>query len=197
MGLTQHSGASLYSLPAEIRVDIYRLVLENVTIHILPREAGHERRRPHPLTLTSKIVRNEVLPLIHANCAIMAVITDFNFSGMLDFVARIPPNELNALAKNQRLKIQFSFTAGGAKDDGKTAGETQSLRSWLQYRADKCRPQAKWQYSGVRPPRKVESFVRRRIKRMTEEGKRQEMVALAKGMQIDRIQEKESTSSSS
>lgn len=177
-------GKSFYDLPAEIRVQIYSLVLENVTVHILPRESGQERRAPHPLTRVSRVVRNEVLPIIHSSCAMVAQITDFNFSGLLEFVTRIPPNELNALKKNTRLKVQLCTTGESAKGQGQAVSDSISLRRWLQYRADACRPQPEWEYVGVRPSSRVESDIRRRIKRMNEPGKKREMVKLAESLGI-------------
>lgn len=184
-----HSGKNLYDIPAEIRVEIYKIVLENVTVHILPRESQQERRAPHPLTRTSRVVRNEVLPIIHSTCAIKATITDFNFSPLLDFMARIPPQDEKALTKNTRLKIQLCTTLDKSRgSSSQSINDGGSLRKWLTYRADPYRLQPHWEYCGAWPGRRVETEIRRRISRMKEAGKRDEMVAVAKGMKLERIE---------
>lgn len=53
-----------------------------------------------------------------------------------------------------------------------------TLRKWLKLRADKYRPQPKWRYSGPLPKNKVANDLKRRVKRMTEEGKRAELVVM-------------------
>ena len=184
-----HYEKTFYGIPPEIRVEIYRLVLANVTLHILPRDAELRQRAPHPLTRVSRVVRNEVLPIIHSSCPIKAEITDFNFTGMLAFMARIPPQDQKALLKNNNLKIELCTASEKGKSFQKAVSDSQSLRTWLHARADKCRVQPRWEYCGSWPGRKVESDIRRRIKRMTEEGKRREMIELAKGIQLQRVED--------
>lgn len=186
---SESAGKTLYDIPAEIRVEIYKLVLEDVTLHILPRSAKLEQRAPHALTRTSRIVRNEVLPIIHATCAIEAMITDFNFSGLLEFMARIPPQDQKALTKNNRLKIQLCTTGEKSKGAPQAVSDPESLRRWLAYRADRCKPQPRWEYCGIWPGRKVESDIRRRIKRMTEDGKKRELIELGTKIGMSRLEE--------
>lgn len=184
----QNYTRDLLGLPAEIRVEIYKLVLENVTLHILPLEARLERRAPHPLTRVSKLVRNEVLPIIHANCPIQAMVTDFNFNGMLEFMARIPPQDQKALMKNGRLKIQMCTTGEKSKCHQPGVNDNGSLRRWLTYRADKYRVQPTWEYCGAWPGSKVEAAIRRKIGRMTEEGKKQELIKLGSSIGMSRLE---------
>lgn len=185
---SEYGGKCLNDLPAELRVEIYKMVLQDVTIHILPMEARLERRAPHPLTRVSKPLRNEVLPIIHANCPIEAMITDFNFSGMLAFMQRIPPEDEKALAMNDRLKIQLCTTGENTKGVQWNVSDSISLGRWLRYRADKCRLQPKWEYCGIWPGSKVESAIRRKISRMTEDGKKQELIKLGTALKMQRLE---------
>ncbi|WPG98866.1 Hypothetical protein R9X50_00166400 [Acrodontium crateriforme] len=165
-----------YDLPAELRIEIYKLVLSNVTIHILPPKATRRHQVPHALTRTSKQVRAEVLPIVHSTCEIRANVTDFNFDGILDWINRIPPNQLVNLTKNQDLRIRLCTTL----DMGNQTAD--SLRKWLHLRGDRHRPQPNWQYCGPEPEGKVANDLRRRAKRMADQKKRSELVAMIRGL---------------
>jgi hypothetical protein len=170
---------NFFDLPAEIRVEIYKLVLHDVIIHILPLSAEQSRHCPHPLVRTSRQARNEVLPIIHSTCAIRANVTDFNFTGLLEWMRRIPPTQLHHLVKNDNLEIKLCTTAKPPR------GFCLGLRQWLQQRADKYRPQARWKYSGATPPvRAVSNDLRRRAKRMPEEGKRSEFLVMLEALKV-------------
>ncbi|KXL50350.1 MAG: hypothetical protein FE78DRAFT_237202 [Acidomyces sp. 'richmondensis'] len=160
---------TFFDLPAEIRIEIYRLALHRVTIQIVPPEST--RRCPHALIRTSRQTRHEVLPLIHSGCPIRANVTDFNFAGLLTWLRRIPATEQHHLAKNPDLLIFVTTTEKGTREGG-------TLRQWLHLRADKCRAQPAWRYSGPPPQKSVASDMRRRVKRMSEEGKRAELVRM-------------------
>ena len=170
-----------YHLPPELRIAIYCLALENVTIHILPLKTDSRATCPHPLMRTSKQVRNEVLPIIHSSCSIRAVVTDFSFTGLLDFLTRIPPDEQKYLLKNEHLSVKLCTTLT-------PPGNLESLRRWLHYRADHCRPQPNWRYSGPHPSSKVANDLKRRVKRMTEERKKRELERMVRaiGVNLDR-----------
>ncbi|EMF14286.1 uncharacterized protein SEPMUDRAFT_131984 [Sphaerulina musiva SO2202] len=182
------SKTSFFDLPAELRIEIYRLALEKVVIHILPTSPKHgtdtpdnSSRRlpsPHALTLTSRQVRNEVLPLMHATCPIKCAVTDFNFDGLLLWIKRVPPHEETHLKKNKNLLITLN-----------TAEPTlpkimDSMRKWLHMRADKCRPQPDWKYAGSAVQNKVGVDLRRRTKRMTEVGKQRESCKILAALNI-------------
>ena len=53
-----------FDLPGEIRNQIYNIALENVKIHVLPKNVEDDRRVQHPLTRVCKQIRGEVLPII-------------------------------------------------------------------------------------------------------------------------------------
>jgi hypothetical protein len=178
---------SFYDLPAELRVEIYRLALSSVQIHILPPNSS-ERNNPHALVLTSRQVRNEVLPLIHNSCAIRIDITDFNFDGLLAFMARMPPDQEANLRKNTKLQIRLCTTTTPHAKKGEPCNSmknTHSLRRWLHLRADPYRPQANWVYSGPVPDRKTEYEMRRRAKRTRKEGEKAELVKMLKAIGVD------------
>ena len=162
------SPTTFFDLPAEIRVEVYKFVLTNVTIHILPLQEPLATHHPHSLALTSRQVRYETLPLIHSLCPILVNITDFNFSGIVQWLSRIPPNQQYHLAKNEDLIVRLNTSNKGA-------GFCDNLRQWLHTRADPYRPQPGWRYVGPTPKNKVANDLRRRLKRMTEEGKKREM----------------------
>ncbi|EME45942.1 hypothetical protein DOTSEDRAFT_22066 [Dothistroma septosporum NZE10] len=174
----QQHRVTFYDLPAELRIEIYKLTLEKVRLQILPATADKARKRPHPLTLTSHQVRLEVLPIIHATCPIMCNITDFVFDGLLEWMSRIPPHEERVLTKNDNLTIAFHTTIQ------QPSRSMESLRKWLHMRADQHRPQPRWQYSGPTPPSKICADLRRRAKRMKEEGKQAELLKILKALQI-------------
>lgn len=166
-----------YDLPAELRVEIYKLALENVKIHVLPLKSHLRQYCPHALVRTSRQVRHEVLPIIHSNCSIHATVTDFNFTGLLAFLARIPPDDQAYLLKNDHLSVRLCTTLS-------PPGNLESLRRWLHYRADTCRPQPNWRYSGPHPSSKVANDLRRRWKRMTELDKKLELQKMVKAIGV-------------
>lgn len=174
----QQHRVTFYDLPAELRVEIYKLTLESVRLQILPATADKSRKRPHPLTLTTRQVRHEVLPIIHATCPILCNVTDFVFDGLLEWMSRVPPHEERVLTKNDNLTIAFHTTMQ------QPPRMMESMRKWLHMRADQHRPQPKWQYSGPTPPSKVCADLRRRAKRMKEEGKQAELLKMLKALQI-------------
>jgi hypothetical protein len=145
-----------FDLPAELRNEVYKLALIGVNIHIVPRNSPNIH--PHSLLLTSKQVRNEVFPLMHALCPIYATVTDFNFAGLLDFMNRVPPHEEKHLVKNKNLRIELCSTNSVISND--------TLRKWLHMRADKYRDHPNWKYAGVRPIKKAQTDLHRRLKRM-------------------------------
>lgn len=166
-----------YDLPAELRIEIYKLVLEDVTIHILPLNADTRNHCQHALALTSRQVRHEVIPVIHSTCAIRADVTDFNFSGMLQWMNRIPAPDQKYLLQNERLSINLCTTKDPPTDP--------SLRKWLKARADPYRPQPRWVYSGPRPTSKVANDLKRRAKRMhAEHGKQTELKTMLEAVDV-------------
>ncbi|TKA77729.1 hypothetical protein B0A55_04179 [Friedmanniomyces simplex] len=169
---------TIFDLPAELRVEIYKLVLENVTVHILPLRANSSRNCPHALIRTSRQVRNEVLPLIHSTCPIRANVTDFDFSGVLAWIQRIPSSQEANLCKNRDLRVRLCTTSAKPVCSGA------ELRRWLHMRADPHRPQPAWEYSGARAQPAVANDLRRRCKRMTEVGKRVELQRMLDAMQV-------------
>lgn len=175
---------TFYDLPPELRLEVYKLILENTIIHILPAESDDERRKPHALMRASKVVRNEALPIIYTTCSITANVTDFNFTGMLAWMQRVPPHQEHYLARNSDLKICLSTS--GPTSSNKGAHFCRNLRQWLHLRSDKHRKQPQWKYSGPQLPRPVANDLKRRVGRMTEQGKRQELKKMleAVGVQV-------------
>lgn len=176
-----------YDLPAELRVEIYKIALASVQIHILPPNSS-ERNNPHALVLTSRQVRNEVLPLIHNSCAIRIDITDFNFDGLLAFMARMPPDQEQNLRKNTRLSIRLCTTVSPNAKKGDTCNSmrnSSSLKKWLHLRADPYRPQPNWVYSGPVPDYKTSYEMRRRAKRTRIEGEKAELVRMLRAIRVD------------
>lgn len=174
----------IYDLPAEIRVEIYKLVLDDVVVHVIPSKSENDRFLPHALVRTSRVVRNEVLPIMHATCAIQVEITNFNFTGLMQFMKRIPPDDHKYLVQNDRLCIHLNTTQKEAKGNSTIVGDSASLRNWLSWRADTCKPQARWEYDGPYPGRKVDSELKRRVKRMTEVEKKGEMIKMVEAIGV-------------
>lgn len=138
----------------------------------------HQTPKPHPLTLTTHLIRDETLPLIHTICPIHATITNFDFNPLLTFLNRIPPEEQHLLTRNPNLTIELQVKA----TEG--LGALESLRKWLKLRADEFRPQGDWKYKGSRPGTRVVNDLRRRVRRMKEEGKRKEFVTMLEGLNV-------------
>ncbi|RMZ22478.1 hypothetical protein D0859_13495 [Hortaea werneckii] len=176
---------NFFDLPAELRIEIYKLVLDSVVVHVLPPQS-HERHCPHALNLTSRQVRNEVIPIIHATCEIRAVVTDFNFVGLLAWLDRIPSQDQRFLEKNDRLSIRLCTSNNTNSNGSAPGGDAGSLRRWLTMRADPYRAQPRWRYTGPSPNRKIANDMKRKAKRMSEIGKKHEMIAMlsAVGMVI-------------
>jgi hypothetical protein len=176
-----------YDLPAELRVEIYKLALSSVQIHILPPNSS-ERNNPHALVLTSRQVRNEVLPLIHNSCAIRIDITDFYFDGLLAFMARMPPDQEANLRKNTKLSIRLCTTTtpdARKGDPCNSMKNSPSLRRWLHVRADPYRPQPNWIYSGPVPDYKTSYEMRRRAKRTKKQGEQAELIKMLQAIGVD------------
>jgi hypothetical protein len=176
-----------YDLPAELRVEIYKLALSSVQIHILPPNSS-ERNNPPALVLTSRQVRNEVLPLIHNSCAIRIDITDFNFDGLLAFMARMPPDQEANLRKNTKLSIRLCTTTtpdARKGDPCNSMKNSPSLRRWLHVRADPYRPQPNWIYSGPVPDYKTSYEMRRRAKRTKKQGEQAELIKMLQAIGVD------------
>ncbi|KAF2716938.1 hypothetical protein K431DRAFT_289010 [Polychaeton citri CBS 116435] len=173
---TEPKRTNFYDLPAELRIEIYRLALSTVILHVLPLNAS---KRPviHALLKTSRQVRNEVLPIIHRYCPIRAEITDLNFDGLLAFMQRIPPSDFGNLAKNGDLLVRLNTTSRA------TSGYN-SLNRWLHIRADKCRPQPQWVYEGTLPDSKTANQLKRKCRRMVDENKQMEMAKMLEGMNV-------------
>lgn len=191
------TGTKFYDLPAELRIEIYRLALSSVTIHILPPNTTNRQKLPHGLVRTTRQVRNEVLPLIHNSCPIKAVVTDFNFDGLLTWMDRMPPDQESNLCKNGNLRIELCTTTNAAQDAAKTGAGVQKqsscnsmknsgiLRKWLRMRADAHRPQPQWMYSGPKPDYKTMNEMRRRAKRAAKAGEKRELVIMLKAIGVE------------
>lgn len=175
----EQSRVTFYDLPAELRIEIYRMALEGVTIHIKPLGTPDTMCSPQPFSRVSKQVRNEALPLIHSLCPITSTVQDFNFDGVLAWIARVPPHEEGNLAKNKSLTINLA-TSGG----NQPYREMASLRHWLHMRSDKFRPYPNWVYQGPQPGSKVCADLRRRCKRLKEYRRQKEMVKILEGINI-------------
>jgi hypothetical protein len=166
-------------LPPELRIEIYKLALKNVTVHVLPMNCGDNRKLPHALTRTSQQVRREVLPLMHSLCPILCSITDFNFDSLREWMRRIPPDQEANLCKNRTLVIRFCTTTELPKS-------IESMRKWLQMRADPYRPQPRWQYSGSKPADKVCKDLARRANRMKDASRQKEMFVILECLGVPR-----------
>lgn len=163
-------------LPAELRVEIYKLALENITVHVVPIHCDEQRRQPLALTRTSRQIRQEVIPLMHALCPIRCSITDFNFDSLLGWLQRIAPAQQANLCKNEGLTINFSTSSGLPR--------IESLRKWLHIRADPHRSQPNWRYSGSRPADKICKDLSRKCKRMRDRGRQQEFALILASLDV-------------
>lgn len=175
---------SFYDLPAELRIEIYKLVLDKVTLHILPgaqRAAAddHPHKCPHALVRTSRQVRNEALPLMHALCPIHAAVTDFDFDGLLLWMRRMPPDQEANLCKNAALRVTLVTTNNDRRGQSSNSIKNSPvLRRWLHLRADRHRPQPAWAYAGAEPDSKTACEMRRRAKRAAKPEEKRELVKM-------------------
>lgn len=166
---TKHKLTCFFDLPAELRLEIYHLVLKDVRLHILPDLASNsaDYKNPHALVRTSHQVRNEVLPIIHARCPINVVTLDFNFDGLLKWMGRLPPDQEANLCKNKNMTINLITTSHEIKGtSSNSAKNSLSLGRWLRLRADRYRPQPEWKYRGPKPDSKTIMDMKRRARRI-------------------------------
>lgn len=167
---------SFLDLPAELRIEIYHMILKNVVIHIIPVDS--DRKAPHSLLLTNKQINREVKPIIHTTCPIRATVTNFDFGGLMTWLSRISPHCHSDLAKNASLMIRLCTT-------NDPPGDLPTMRRWLHDRADPYRPQPDWVYSGGQPIGKVAHDLRRRVKRMKNEpGKQAELKKMIRAIGV-------------
>ncbi|KAK5170946.1 uncharacterized protein LTR77_004090 [Saxophila tyrrhenica] len=136
---------------------------------------------PHPLALTSRLIRNETIPLLHQHCPVHCTINEMDFTPLLAFHSRIPPSDLKYLQRNPNLVITLVTT------QDKELGALDSMRKWLHWRADQHRCQPDWRYEGSRPSSRVGNDLRRRLKRMVEKGKKAEMEKILRAMKVDAV----------
>ncbi|KAF2162980.1 hypothetical protein M409DRAFT_26829 [Zasmidium cellare ATCC 36951] len=100
---------SFFSLPAELRNDIYELAASEITLQLFnPTPSKSQKTKPIPaLLLANRQCRNEFLPVLLSTASIKASITDFDFNPLLRVTGSLYSTELKALRANPNLKISL------------------------------------------------------------------------------------------
>nr|OQO25856.1 hypothetical protein B0A51_07942 [Rachicladosporium sp. CCFEE 5018]OQO28178.1 hypothetical protein B0A51_04598 [Rachicladosporium sp. CCFEE 5018] len=178
-----HRPTTFYDLPPELRVEIYKLALLNTHLHILAEPSASQP--PHSLTLTTKQIRLEVLPLLHSTCPITASITDFDFTPLLTWLRTMPPDQETNLCKNDRLTVILKTTINEKKEKTSNSSRNSSaLKRWLHLRADRYRAQPGWVYEGRTPDGRTSSDLKRKYKRAAVEGEKRELGVMLRAVGI-------------
>lgn len=146
---------SFFTLPAELRNDIYEQVISDATL-TLPatlctatigqraREALR-RRKPRPsanningLLLASKQCRHEYRSILLSTVSVVVEVKDFDFANLIRVSSSLRQDERRSLQANPNLHLHLD-TRNCTKRD------MASLRRWLEYRAN-AETQLPWHY---------------------------------------------------
>lgn len=131
-------GPSFLGLPPELRIAIYELVFKDCEIQIL-RSFQRPMACPHPLKAVSSQISREARACYYRTCPVESVVTDFDFSHILEWEARRRVcSDMKELRRNPNLTIKLStYSWPGDRDDGRMArwldrhGEDRpSILSW-------------------------------------------------------------------
>lgn len=142
---------SFFSLPAEIRNDIYELIIADTTLS-LPSQAltaGQKlklrtrKRRVlvtpiNGLLLASRQCRQEYLSTLFSRGAVTVEVKDFDFEGLIRVSSGLDEMEVRYLQSNRNLTVQL-MTQNCRQKDGF------ALRKWLNYLRD-CDARLPWKY---------------------------------------------------
>ncbi|GAB7364026.1 hypothetical protein MBLNU230_g4583t1 [Neophaeotheca triangularis] len=179
---------SFLSLPPEIRNTIYALAAQDSRLDLWRpvRPFRPQVKRPPPgLTLVSKQVRSEYLPLFLATAPVTAYIHDFHFRPLIRLIGGLYAKELNALRANPHRDIVMLVNADAVAADYARSDMSAMdslilpLRRWLAHRANSV-DDLTWTYTMTlvnrnlnrRPPEfcymKLSDLLRRLGERVTE-----------------------------
>lgn len=142
---------SFFSLPAEIRNDIYELIIADTTLS-LPSHAltaaqklklRTRKRRVlvtpiNGLLLASRQCRQEYLSTLFSRGAVTVEVKDFDFEGLIRVSSGLDEMEVRYLQSNRNLTVQL-MTQNCRQKDGF------ALRKWLNYLRD-CEARLPWKY---------------------------------------------------
>lgn len=97
---------TFFSLPAELRNDIYTLAAQDSTLHLFKPNNVKAKTKPIPaLILASRQTRVEYLPILLSVSSIQATVTDFNFKDLQRVLSSLYSTELKALRSNNDLVV--------------------------------------------------------------------------------------------
>jgi hypothetical protein len=140
-------GKNIFDLPAELRNEIYRLVLESTDICILKSKCS-DCDNQFGLALTSRQVRKEMLPLRYRFGRLHACIVDLDFEGLLAFTTRLTSSPKKHICGNPNLVIRLRRSRPGEVDACISNMNVRSLKAWAIDRASVDQPQPSWKYTG-------------------------------------------------
>lgn len=136
---TQTKQINFFSLPAELRNDIYELAAHDSTLHLFNPSTAKSKLKPIPaLLLASRQTRIEYLPILLSTASIKATVTDFNFKTLQSVLSSLYSTEQKALRSNNHLTIVLRFKK--CSDDAYA-----NLRRWTTDRASSLDKIA-WRY---------------------------------------------------
>jgi hypothetical protein len=152
--LDNRNRLSFYDLPAELRNEVYELVIADATLSLpahlfaasLSQKAKLVLRRRKPLAipningllLASKQCRHEYLSVLLSSIQVIVEIKDFDFDNLIRVNSSLPALEVAALRSNRNLRLHLDTRNCTTKDLG-------SLRRWLEYRCHE-QNQLPWKY---------------------------------------------------
>jgi hypothetical protein len=140
-------GKNIFDLPAEIRNEIYKLVVESTEICILKSNCS-DCNNESSLALTARQVRKEVLPLRYRFGRLHACIVDLEFEGLLAFTTRLTSLQRKHLCGNPNLEVRLRRSRSEEIDACISNMSVRSLKAWAVDRARVDQPQPSWKYTG-------------------------------------------------
>lgn len=140
-------GKDIFDLPAELRNEIYRLVVESTEMCILKSNCSN-CENPFSLALTTWRVRKEALPLRYRFGRLHACIIDLDFEGLLAFTTHLTYSQRKHICGNPNLEIRLRRSRPAENDACVSNMSVKSLKAWAVDRARVDQPQPSWKYTG-------------------------------------------------
>lgn len=139
---------NIFDLPAELRNEIYRHVIESTEICIF-QSICSDHNDSYSLALTARQIRGEALPLLYRSGRLHACIIDLNFEGLLAFTTRLTRPDRRNICVNPNLEIRLRQSTPAGIDVCVSKMSMDSLRAWAVHRAQMDQPQPSWTYTGT------------------------------------------------
>ncbi|KAF7188884.1 hypothetical protein HII31_09807 [Pseudocercospora fuligena] len=150
---------NFFSLPAELRNQIYNLAAKGIVLRLLDRKSQKLPKRRKTtidtvpsLFITSRQCRSEYLPILLSTAKIEVQVIDFDFSNIIRIIGSLYCTELKSLRLNPNLMLALSFTP---RSSDKLGIMEANLRRWAAHRSQGL-DRLPWRYRlGAKPDSSV------------------------------------------